>query len=122
MSALFDDPDLLRVDSQEHAIYSFDQIQEALDRVAFKRAYVGSMQLRSDYMLNSIDNRITNLGAANASLTDTNIARESVEFARHSVLASVAVGVVAAQTKNLNSGLLTLLIFDDLTALNELVN
>ena len=122
MSALFDDPDLLRVDSQEHAIYSFDQIQEALDRVAFKRAYVGSMQLRSDYMLNSIDNRITNLGAANASLTDTNIARESVEFARHSVLASVAVGVVAAQTKNLNSELLTLLIFDDLTALNELVN
>lgn len=80
----------------------------ALSNITSLRAEVGSQQSRLDSAADALEIAIQNAEAARSSLADSDIASESTEYAKNSLLANLAVAM-GAQSNKLNSNLLNLI-------------
>ncbi len=79
-----------------------DSVQDAIEQVIFRRAQVGAQQSRTDYVIDNIGSAINNQQAAEARLSDTDVASESTELAGVVVRQQSTIALIA-QTNRLHS-------------------
>jgi flagellin len=85
----------LSVGSKDDARDMLDQVDESLRKVGDMRASFGAIQNRLESTVNNIDIQYENLSAAKSRIADTDIAKESSEFASANILQQAAVSVLA---------------------------
>ncbi len=87
--------DGLSVGTKDDARDMLDQVDEALSKVGDMRASFGAIQNRLESTVSNIDIQYENLSAARSRIADTDVAKESSEFASANILQSAAVSVLA---------------------------
>ncbi len=95
---------LTKGDSQEN----LEKIDTAINRVNANRANLGALQNRLQSTISNLEVRTENLAAANSRIRDADIAVESAEMAKSSILSSSATSVLA-QANNSGAGALKLI-------------
>ena len=85
----------LSVATKEDARDMLDQVDEALSKVGDMRASFGAIQNRLESTVSNIDIQYENLSAAKSRIADTDVAKESSEFASANILQNAAVSVLA---------------------------
>ncbi|KAB8029948.1 flagellin [Fluviispira multicolorata] len=76
----------LSLDTKKGAQHSLTAIETAIDYVSAIRADLGALQNRLGSTINSIGTTVENLSAANSRIKDVDIAEESSELTRNSIL------------------------------------
>lgn len=74
---------------------ALSQVDDALTKVSSMRANFGAVQSRLDSTTSNLDVQYENLSAAKSRITDTDIAKETSEFASANLLQNAAVSVLA---------------------------
>jgi flagellin len=85
----------LGVDSKENAQNNLEKIDVALNNVNGNRASLGALQNRLQSTISNLEVRTENLSAANSRIRDTDIASESAEMAKNSILSNSSISVLA---------------------------
>ncbi len=100
----------LRVDgvNDTKAREAIDTIKEALQKVSTQRSALGAIQNRLEHTINNLDNVVENTTSAEASIRDTDMASEMVNYSNNQIL-SQAGQAMLAQANQSNQGVLSLL-------------
>lgn len=98
----------LNVLNEAEAAKSITRVQNAIDHVSQKRAYLGSMQNRLESICNTTSNTEQNLVAGRSNLLDTDMAKEFVEYTKNKILEKSGTSL-AAQANTQPEQLLKLL-------------
>jgi len=85
-----------------------DVIGEALQRVSNQRAALGAIQNRLEHTIANLDNIVENTTSAEASIRDTDMATQMVEYSNNQILAQAGQAMLA-QSNQANQGVLSLL-------------
>jgi len=85
----------IAVDSKGSARDTLEQVDEAISRVASMRANFGAVQSRMSSTINNIEVYRENLSASQSRIKDADIAMESSELAKTSILQNAGVATLA---------------------------
>ncbi len=94
--------------SGDAATASIDTVAEALQRVSSQRSSLGAIQNRLEHTIANLDNVVENTTAAEASIRDTDMATQMVEYSNNQILAQAGQAMLA-QSNQATSGVLSLL-------------
>jgi flagellin len=94
--------------SQTSANMAIDKIDQAINKISLIRASFGAVSNRLDHKTDYLNNTIENLTAAESRIRDTDLAKESMNFAREQLLYQVSQSLMA-QIMEMNQGILQLL-------------
>lgn len=95
-------------DSGEAATEAIDIVADALQRVSNQRASLGAIQNRLEHTIANLDNVVENTTAAEASIRDTDMATQMVEYSNNQILAQAGQAMLA-QSNQATQGVLSLL-------------
>ena len=70
-------------------------IDTAIERISTRRARVGAMQNRLQVTMSNLDTYGTNLSAANSRIVDVDVAKETAEMTKHSILVQAGTAMLA---------------------------
>ncbi|MBC8071964.1 MAG: flagellin, partial [Deltaproteobacteria bacterium] len=70
-------------------------LDSAIEGVSTRRAAIGSMQNRLQVTMSSLDTYGTNLSAANSRIVDVDVAQETAEMTKHSILVQAGTAMLA---------------------------
>ena len=98
----------VRGDTGAAATAAIDVIGEALQRVSNQRAALGAIQNRLEHTIANLDNIVENTTSAEASIRDTDMATQMVEYSNNQILAQAGQAMLA-QSNQATSGVLSLL-------------
>lgn len=90
----------LDVTSNANAVSSMSIIQNAIDAVSTSRSYIGAVQNRLTHTINNLSIEDQNLTSANAAITDTDMAKEMMNYSKESVLQQAAQSMLAQANQN----------------------
>jgi flagellin len=94
--------------SQTSANAAIDKIDQAINKISLIRASFGAVSNRLDYKTDYLNNTIENLTAAESRIRDTDLAKESMNFAKEQMLYQVSQSLMA-QIMQMQQSLLQLL-------------
>ena len=94
--------------SGDAATASIDTVAEALQKVSAQRSSLGAIQNRLEHTIANLDNVVENTTAAEASIRDTDMATQMVEYSNNQILAQAGQAMLA-QSNQATSGVLSLL-------------
>lgn len=100
--------DRVQVTDQESAKDAITQIDDAIDQVSSQRAKIGAWVNRLEHTMSNLDVQSENQVAAESRIRDLNIAKESTEMSKASMLSQASTSMLA-QANQSSSGLLALL-------------
>ncbi|MCI9142349.1 MAG: flagellar hook protein [Lachnospiraceae bacterium] len=95
-------------DTGDAATAAIDTVAEALQRVSAQRSSLGAIQNRLEHTIANLDNVVENTTAAEASIRDTDMASQMVEYSNNQILAQAGQAMLA-QSNQATSGVLSLL-------------
>ncbi len=95
----------LNIGSTGNASAAINALDTALDRVSTARSTFGAIENTLNGTISSIDNRTENLSAANSRIVDVDIAYETAELTKHSILQQAALSVLAQANQQPSSAL-----------------
>ena len=95
---LFDETSL-NIITQSNAEEAFNAIQNAIDTVTSRRAEIGALQSRTDYLSEVRQSDIRNQNAARSAITDTDIAQESTIYSLTQVQATMSINALSETTR-----------------------
>lgn len=95
----FTDNGTLDMSSHESATSALEIIDEAVKRVSSQRSLLGAYHNRLEYTISNLDNTAENLTAAESRIRDADIAKEMMEYTKQSILAQVALAMMAQSQK-----------------------
>ncbi len=95
-------------DTGDAATAAIDVIADALQRVSNQRAALGAIQNRLEHTIANLDNIVENTTSAEASIRDTDMATQMVEYSNNQILAQAGQAMLA-QSNQATSGVLSLL-------------
>lgn len=95
----FTDNGTLDMSSHESATSALDIIDEAAKRVSSQRSLLGAYHNRLEHTISNLDNTAENLTAAESRIRDADIAKEMMEYTKQSILAQVALAMMAQSQK-----------------------
>ena len=84
-----------RVDSKESAQQSISTIDNAIQKVAEYRSYLGAIQSRLGSTINNLSVQTENFAAANSRIRDTDFADESAKLTQSNILKQAGVAVLS---------------------------
>lgn len=90
----------LDVSSNSAATTSMSTIQAAIDTVSTARSYVGAVQNRLTHTINNLSIEDQNLTSASAAITDTDMAKEMMNYSKENVLQQAAQSMLAQANQN----------------------
>jgi len=103
--------DVLDVDTEANASTAMGVLDTAIQNLAALRASNGAEQSRVTYSMDILAVNRINLEAANSQIMDADMAQESTNYARNSILAEAGVAMLA-QANTVSERALKLLDFD----------
>lgn len=95
-------------DNADAATAAIDVVADALQRVSNQRASLGAIQNRLEHTIANLDNIVENTTSAEASIRDTDMATQMVEYSNNQILAQAGQAMLA-QSNQATSGVLSLL-------------
>ncbi len=95
-------------DDPDAATEAIDIISDALQKVSNQRASLGAIQNRLEHTIANLDNVVENTTSAEASIRDTDMATQMVEYSNNQILAQAGQAMLA-QANQATSGVLSLL-------------
>ena len=95
-------------DNDDNATAAIDTIADALQRVSNQRASLGAIQNRLEHTIANLDNIVENTTSAEASIRDTDMATQMVEYSNNQILAQAGQAMLA-QANQATSGVMSLL-------------
>lgn len=98
----------LDMSSHESASTAIDKIDQAIKTVSSQRSKLGAYSNRLEHTINNLENTAENLTAAESRIRDADLAKEMMEYTKQSILAQVAM-VMIAQANQQQSMILQLL-------------
>ncbi|MCI1589971.1 flagellin N-terminal helical domain-containing protein [Heyndrickxia oleronia] len=98
----------LDMSSHESASSAIDKIDQAMKTVSSQRSKLGAYSNRLEHTINNLENTAENLTAAESRIRDADLAKEMMEYTKQSILAQVAM-VMMAQANQQQSMILQLL-------------
>ncbi|MDH5160893.1 flagellin [Heyndrickxia oleronia] len=98
----------LDMSSHESASSAIDKIDQAMKTVSSQRSKLGAYSNRLEHTINNLENTAENLTAAESRIRDADLAKEMMEYTKQSILAQVAM-VMIAQANQQQSMILQLL-------------
>ena len=98
----------VRGDTGDAATAAIDIVSDALLRVSNQRASLGAIQNRLEHTIANLDNIVENTTSAEASIRDTDMATQMVEYSNNQILAQAGQAMLA-QSNQATSGVLSLL-------------
>jgi flagellin len=96
------------VTSQTKAQQSLSTIEKAIKSVSAQRSALGAVQNRLEHTIKNLDNVIENTTSSEASIRDTDMATQMVEYSKNNILAQAGQSMLA-QANQSNQGVLSLL-------------
>jgi flagellin len=87
---------------------AIETIDEAIQSVSKFRSSLGAVQNRLEHTINNLDNVVENTTSAEASIRDTDMAKEMVKFSNNNILSQAGTAMLA-QANQANQGVLSLL-------------
>ncbi|MCM3760675.1 flagellin [Alkalihalobacillus oceani] len=90
-----DEEDALDVSSHEKAQEVIERLETAVRQVSSERARIGAYQNRLEHTISNVTNSAVNLQAAESRIRDADMAREMMEYTKRSLLAQVALAMIA---------------------------
>ena len=91
-----------------YSLVRLTYINVAINRVSSQRTALGAYQNRLDHTINNLNVSFQNLTAANASITDVDMAKEMMTYSKYNVMNQAAVAM-PAQANQLPQQVLQLL-------------
>lgn len=85
----------LNLSTQSYARSAIDTIKNALDRVSAELGSIGAIQSRQAIIVSNLRNRSENIEAAASRILDSDIAFDSAELAKKSILQKTGIAVLA---------------------------
>ena len=98
----------LDVRNHAYAQMALDSIDRAIQIISDQRGALGAIQNRLDYTILNLENVSENLAEAKSRIRDADMAREMMEFTKHSILTQTSQAMMA-QSNNMPQGVLQLL-------------
>lgn len=95
-------------DDPDAATEAIDIISDALQKVSNQRASLGAIQNRLEHTIANLDNVVENTTSAEASIRDTDMATQMVDYSNNQILAQAGQAMLA-QANQATSGVLSLL-------------
>ena len=95
-------------DNADAATAAIDVDADALQRVSNQRASLGAIQNRLEHTIANLDNIVENTTSAEASIRDTDMATQMVEYSNNQILAQAGQAMLA-QANQATSGVMSLL-------------
>lgn len=95
-------------DDDDAATQAIDIIADALQKVSNQRASLGAIQNRLEHTIANLDNVVENTTSAEASIRDTDMATQMVEYSNNQILAQAGQAMLA-QSNQATQGVLSLL-------------
>lgn len=95
-------------DTGDAATAAIDVVSDALQKVSNQRAALGAIQNRLEHTIANLDNIVENTTSAEASIRDTDMATQMVEYSNNQILAQAGQAMLA-QSNQATSGVLSLL-------------
>lgn len=95
-------------DDDDAATQAIDIISDALQKVSNQRASLGAIQNRLEHTIANLDNVVENTTSAEASIRDTDMATQMVDYSNNQILAQAGQAMLA-QSNQATSGVLSLL-------------
>lgn len=89
----------LDMSSHESASSALDIIDEAVNKVSSQRSLLGAYHNRLEHTISNLDNAAENLTAAESRIRDADMAKEMMEYTKQSILAQVAMAMMAQSHK-----------------------
>lgn len=89
----------LDMSSHETASEAIKKIDDAINKVSSQRSSLGAYSNRLEHTINYLTNTSENLVAAESRIRDADIAKEMMEFTKQSILAQVALAMIAHASK-----------------------
>lgn len=90
----------ISVDSNSKATASMSLIQDAIDTISTARSYIGAVQNRLSHTINNLSIEDQNLTAASSAITDTDMAKEMMNYSKENVLQQAAQSMLAQANQN----------------------
>jgi flagellin len=84
----------LSVATQVQANVTISKLDAAIDKVSSERAKLGSYQNRLTHIINNLGNAVQNTTAAESKITDADMAKEMMEYAKESVLCQATMAML----------------------------
>lgn len=100
------------VTSHEKATANLDVIDKAIQMVSSERANLGAYENRLEFTISNLLNTADNLQAAESRIRDADMAKEILEYTKHSILMQVSLALMA-QANQQQKLVLKLLDFDN---------
>lgn len=95
-------------DNGDAATAAIDVVSDALQKISNQRASLGAIQNRLEHTIANLDNIVENTTSAEASIRDTDMASQMVEYSNNNILAQAGQAMLA-QSNQATSGVLSLL-------------
>lgn len=99
---------MMNGDDDDAATQAIDIIADALQKVSNQRASLGAIQNRLEHTIANLDNVVENTTSAEASIRDTDMASQMVEYSNNQILAQAGQAMLA-QSNQATQGVLSLL-------------
>ena len=99
---------MMNGDDDDAATQAIDIIADALQKVSNQRASLGAIQNRLEHTIANLDNVLENTTSAEASIRDTDMATQMVEYSNNQILAQAGQAMLA-QANQATQGVLSLL-------------
>ena len=99
---------MMNGDDDDAATQAIDIIADALQKVSNQRASLGAIQNRLEHTIANLDNVVENTTSAEASIRDTDMATQMVEYSNNQILAQAGQAMLA-QVNQATQGVLSLL-------------
>lgn len=96
------------VTDESEALSSIDKIKSGISLLNEQRSKLGAVQNRLEHTINNLNNVVENTTAAEASIRDTDMAKEMVTYSNNQILAQAGQAMLA-QANQANQGVLSLL-------------
>lgn len=87
------------VSSHEAASASIAVVDEAIRRVSSQRSSLGAYANRLEHTISNLENTAENLTAAESRIRDADMAKEMMEYTKQTILAQVAMAMIAQANK-----------------------
>jgi flagellin len=89
--------------TQEDAMKAIKPIQNAIDQISMKRAKLGAVQNRLEYIADNLENYAENLTEAESRIRDADMAKEMLDYSRSNLLMQVTQSLFAQVNKQRQS-------------------
>ncbi|MDS0524183.1 flagellin [Clostridium sp. SHJSY1] len=98
----------VNINTPEEAEKAMTAVKNAIDKVSIQRGKIGAYENRLEYTIDNIDNYSENLTSALSRIIDVDMAKESMEYAKNSMLLEVTQALMV-QVRKQEEGMVDLL-------------